>query len=486
MKRRFFLSLVAGLLAMSPALAGPQHVTEALRPLPRGSVSAHVPRGTIAELAAKFNADGKSAAALIDVSTGEVLEVYQGDTTMPPASVTKVVTTLFGIEKLGETYNFTTRVLATGPVVNGIVQGNLILEGGGDPALDSDELAGMIKDIRATGIKGIAGKFLYDDSALPYLREIDDGQPVEAAYNPSVSGLNLNFNRVHLQWGEGMSMTPTARAERHAPSVASVRIEATDRSGPIYMYEEKGGADHWSLAAPAFKKSGATWLPVRNPAPYAAEVFRTLSQEYGLLLPYPERASERPQGTELARMIRRDLQLVCRGMLHFSTNLTAEAIGMTASGQASMNSSAIAMQTWAKQKYGIKSASFRDHSGLGDFNRISAGDMASIVAQAGKAGALDGLLRRYFVPAATGNKPAVEGAEVRAKTGTLNFVRGLSGLIHGTNGQKLAFAIFSADLEKRAKIDGSNTRQPGAKRFANRARSFERAVLRRWLLAHAQ
>ena len=470
----------------TPALAGPQHVEKAKRPLARGAQAAPVPQSSLADLAAKYHSEGQSAAVLMDVATGQVMEVWNPDVQMPPASVTKVVTTLYGIDSLGSTYHFTTRILATGPVVNGIIQGDLVLVGGGDPALDSDELVRMIETLRDKGVKGISGKFLYSADALPYLREIDDGQPVEAAYNPSVSGLNLNFNRVHLEWGKGNGLNPTARAERHAPSVSTVRIEATDRSGPIYKYEEKGGADHWSLAAPAFQKSGSVWLPVRNSAPYAAEVFRTLSRDYGLLLPYPEKSAPPPDGTELARMERRDLDLLCRGMLHFSTNLTAEAVGLKSSGQLNLASSGIAMQLWAKERYGILSPVFRDHSGLGDDNRISAGEMASIISQAGKAGALDGLLRRYFVPAEKGNKPAVEGVDVRAKTGTLNFVRGLSGLIHGKSGQKLAFAIFSANLEERAKIDGTKARQPGAKRFANRARSFEQAVLRRWILSHGR
>jgi len=477
------MSFALCLMAFGNAQAGPQHITSAKPPIPRGGVQVVRPTSSLAQLARKFNKNAETAAVLIDVRTGKVLEVHNPIAQMPPASVTKVVTTLYGIEQLGQGYQFTTRVLATGPQMGGIIQGDLVLIGGGDPSLDSDELARMIKIVREAGIKGVTGQFLYYDQALPYAYEIDDGQPVEAAYNPAVSGLNLNFNRVHLQWADG-GLNVSARAENHAPSVRGVHVETSQRSGPIYQFDEKGGADHWSLAAPAFKKSGAAWLPVRHPAPYAAEVFRTLSQEYGLILPYPVRAQTLPKGDELARNERRELNLVSRGMLHFSTNLTAEVIGLTASGQGGLASSGIAMQIWAKQKYGLKAASFRDHSGLGDFNRISAGEMASIVAQAGKAGDLDGLLRRYFVSAAKGNKPAVKGAEVRAKTGTLNFVRGLSGLIHGAHGQTLAFAIFSADLDARAKIDGTNTRQPGAKRFANRARSFEQAVLRRWLLAH--
>ncbi len=485
MRRRIILGLIASFALSGPALSGPQQVTSAKRPLPRGEVPSRQPANALQEFAARYKVGGQSAAVVVDLDTGEVFEGLNPDIAMPPASVTKVVTTLYGIDTLGAGYKFKTRVLATGPTVGGIIQGDLILAGGGDPALDSDELAHLIGDLDAKGVKGLTGKFQYYGGALPYVREIDDGQPIEAAYNPAVSGLNLNFNRVHLKWGEG-DLFVSARAERYAPRVASVQIETEDRSGPIYHYEEKGGADYWSLAAPAIRRPGSVWLPVRQPAPYTAEVFRTIARNSDILLPYPERITTLPEARLLATFERRELDLLCRGMLHFSTNLTAEAVGLTASGQRSLTASGAAMGDWAKSRFGTRAARFHDHSGLGDLNRISANDMAQIVAKAGREGRLDGLLRRYFVPGKTKNQPVPETVEVRAKTGTLNYVRGLSGILTGPTGKRLGFAIFSADLEARAKIDGTKARQPGAKRFANRAIALEQAMLRRWISTYAQ
>ena len=88
--------------------------------------------------------------------------------------------------------------------------------------------------------------------------------------------------------------------------------------------------------------------------------------------------------------------------------------------------------------------------------------------------------------AKNGKKEAAPGVEVRAKTGSLNFVRGLSGRIEGTNGRVLAFAIFSRDAQKRALANHSLERPPGAKTFSRQAHRIEQAILRRWIGQYAQ
>jgi len=75
MKRRFLLSAALSLLMFTPALAGPQHVEKAKRPLARGAQAAPVPQSSLADLAAKYHSEGQSAAVLMDVATGQVMEV---------------------------------------------------------------------------------------------------------------------------------------------------------------------------------------------------------------------------------------------------------------------------------------------------------------------------------------------------------------------------------------------------------------------------
>lgn len=455
------------------------------RPKPRGEVPQKPRRATIPDLVAKYGVTGETAAVLIDVSTGEILDAYRGAVPMPPASVTKVLTTLYALDTLGDNFKFATTVFATGPVVGGLVQGDLVLVGSGDPALDSDELAELVTQLRDQGIRGITGQYQYFARALPHLREIDDGQPVQAAYNPGVSGLNLNFNRVYLEWSASGDLSLQARAERNSPDVRGVFVQKAAGDVPVYQYDVRGGADSWSIAENALKRAGGTWLPVRDPAPYASEVFRTLARQKGIALPKGIEQLEFPSGVEIARVERRPLRLVTRGMLHFSTNLTAEVIGMTASNARGayngLDGSAGLMQDWLTRAFDGVRPVVLDHSGLGDWNRIAALDMAEIMADATERDALVGLLRRHFVGGEKSKQPVRADVEVRAKTGTLNFVRGLSGQIGKVGDPKLAFAIFSADLDARAKSDGTQSQPRGSVTFNKRAVALEQAILRNWI-----
>lgn len=462
------------------------------RPNPNVAVVATPDQSKLTKTVTAANVPGETSAVLIDVATGAIIEAYQPDTALPPASVNKVITALYGMSRLGRDYGFKTHILATGPIIGGIIQGDLILAGGGDPELDTDELGEMIGQLADHGIGGISGDFLYHDTLLPRLRHIDDGQPSNAAYNPGLSGLNLNFNRVYFEWkaADGdVDLRLEARDKGHSPSVSAMQIVAVDRPGPVYLYSEIGGADHWSIARGALKNHGGVWLPVRDPGTYAADTFVQLAKAYGIELPPPERTTATPQGTLLAATHRRPLFEVNRGMLHYSTNVTAELVGLmatnTSNNVADLSASGTAMANWAREEYALTSPRLHDHSGLSDANRISAKDMANLIAKAEADGRLEGLLRQHFVAKPGTNKPAVRLAEIRAKTGTLNFVRGLGGTIKGARGQRLAFAIFSADMAARAQADHTRTHPPGSRRFNRQAVALERRILSHWVMTHA-
>ena len=67
-----------------------------------------------------------------------------------------------------------------------------------------------------------------------------------------------------------------------------------------------------------------------------------------------------------------------------------------------------------------------------------------------------------------------------AKTGTLDFARGLAGYARAASGRRLVFAYFANDLERRAETRGMGRRPPGARGWRNRAQALERALLRSW------
>ena len=118
-----------------------------------------------AEIQRNFSA---VAVAVADAATGEILESSNPALVLPPASVTKAVTAVYALETLGGAHRFTTRIVATGPVVDGKVQGDLVLEGGGDPGLDTDALGDMARQLKAAGVSGVTGGFKVCSTCLLY------------------------------------------------------------------------------------------------------------------------------------------------------------------------------------------------------------------------------------------------------------------------------------------------------------------------------
>ena len=170
--------------------------------------------------------------AVVDLASGQVLEAHQPDHDQPPGSVAKIVTALWGLDALGPDYRFRTEIRGTGPVVDGNLHGDLVLAGGGDPLLDTDALGDMVRALRACGLAEVRGRFLVADGALPAVAEVDPGQPADAAYNPAISGMNLNFNRVFLAWSPGADgpdvafSAPGARFEVPAAGFAAELVGA--------------------------------------------------------------------------------------------------------------------------------------------------------------------------------------------------------------------------------------------------------------------
>ncbi len=430
--------------------------------------------------------------ALRDLSSGRVLEAHQPFLSLPPASVAKVITALYAVDALGLDYRFETRIIGTGPVEAGRLMGDLYLVGGGDPTLDTDGLAELASHLKTLGIREISGRAFVVDSGLPYQKSIDPGQPVHVGYNPAISGLNLNFNRVHFQWSrssEGYAVNMTARGRRYDPAVAGIQMAVARRKAPVFAYRNDQGRDAWSVASSALGKEGSRWLPVRSPGEYAGEVFRELARSFGVRLPFCELADAAPAGTVLARVASVDSARMLRDMLKYSTNLTAEVTGLRASQRRGENpvdlaASSAAMTRWLRARYGLHRATFVNHSGLTDQTRMTAEEMVQVLDIAA-AGPLPDLLKDIAVNTAPGSKTRMEGLRVRAKTGTLNFTRGLAGYMDGAGGRRLAFSIFTSDLEARAAIRAGAGEVPrGAVSWRNAARRQEMALLRTWSRAY--
>ncbi|MDO5646372.1 D-alanyl-D-alanine carboxypeptidase [Paracoccus sp. (in: a-proteobacteria)] len=444
--RRLFLGGV--IAAPVTAWADPLAMRPPLRPVPSPD-----------QVLARAGLRGIVSYAVLPLRGDALLR--DADTPLPPASTLKALTAMYVLDRLGAAHRFRTRVFLAGDA--------LILAGGGDPVLSTDDLAVLAADIAPRLRDTPPRRFLVWGGALPQLTQIAPEQAAHLPYNPSISGMMLNFNRVHLGWrARGTDLTVEARAARHTPRAFTINAAAADH-GDLFRYRADEAREYWTVSRAAMAQPGSRWLPVRLPAVYAGDVFQTLCRAQGLALPAPEITRDPPQGVEIAYHTSPETGILLRDMLEFSTNITAEALGLYASGAADLGASAAAMQAWlGPVASGLHLA---DHSGLSEASRVTARDMAAVMQGPGRELGIAALLRQTRLP-----DDGPLAAQVASKSGTLNFVSNLAGYVTAPDGGSAAFALICADPARRAAAIGQEN-PAGVVSWTRQARALHRDLL---------
>ncbi|MBD2489989.1 D-alanyl-D-alanine carboxypeptidase [Aulosira sp. FACHB-615] len=110
---------------------------------------------------------------------------HQGTTPLPAASLTKIATSLVSLKTWGPDHQFETLIGTTGPVVNGVVQGDLVIAGGGDPMFVWEEAIALGNTLNKMGIKQVKGNLLITGNfAMNFQRHpLLAGQMVKQALN---------------------------------------------------------------------------------------------------------------------------------------------------------------------------------------------------------------------------------------------------------------------------------------------------------------
>ncbi len=437
---------------------------------------------------------GETGWLLMDAESGAVLDSRAIDTGFIPASTTKSVTALLTLSTLPPTTRFLTRIHATGPLRNGVLEGDLTLVGGGDPALDTGDLAQLAKALRAKGLRRVAGRFLVAAIDGPDEPVLNEQQPLQASYNPAIGGLCLNFNRVLLRWrrqGNRHRLAAIAHSDNRSVSARSVDFKAS-RSASAPRHRMDGDREIWTLPARDLHRDGERWMPIRNPASYAGAVFRSLCDEAGIVLPLAERTDNVPTDPPLA-LHRSDVVFaLTTKMMKYSTNLTAEMLGIAAARRIGgiprmIEDAAATSVDWLRREGGIDGPlTLANHSGLSSASRITPRQMADTL-RLGYRRFGTGYIGMHTKGELRGNRNGLPPYRFWAKTGTMNYVRSLAGFLE-VDGRRAIFVIFHMNARNRAALDAAYTpyderRPPGSGRWLRRALDHENALLRGWLSA---
>ncbi len=131
-----------------------------------------------------------------DIETGKPVVQLNSNRPRNPASVIKLVTTLSALEILGPHHTWKTKYLIDGEIKDGVLVGNLVMQGGGDPFLTMDRFWHQIMSIKQRGIHTITGDFVIDNSlfAVPgHDRNAFDGKG-SRLYNVGPDAALVNFS----------------------------------------------------------------------------------------------------------------------------------------------------------------------------------------------------------------------------------------------------------------------------------------------------
>ncbi|EIC21685.1 D-alanyl-D-alanine carboxypeptidase, serine-type, PBP4 family [Thiorhodovibrio frisius] len=124
------------------------------------------------------------------------------ETPRVPASVIKLLTSIAGLDILGPNYHWATDVYVDGRVVGGQLQGNLYIQGYGDPYLTADAFAGILRALRVKGLIAIEGDVVLDNSFLapPEQERGDFDGAAQRSYNalPSALSVNRQVTDIHI------------------------------------------------------------------------------------------------------------------------------------------------------------------------------------------------------------------------------------------------------------------------------------------------
>ena len=394
---------------------------------------------------------------------------HRAQVPMQPGSTMKLLTSIVALDRLGPDLRGHTELRSAAPLQGGVLQGDLVLQGGADPELGVPQLWALLLDLRQRGVQHIAGDLLLDRTLFRPAR-FDLGLPPfdetpEFAYNVIPDALYLAGNLLPLELasdaqGARASTVPPLPglqvSSRMVPS--NTRCPDWDEDWKPALVQHDAGTTRIELQG-AFPRdcTRRVGLQLIDRNELAERLFRQLWQ--GLGGSWTGRVIEAPAPAGAALLARREARPwgeVLRHLNKTSDNAQARLLylllgvpAMAANPQATTFELAERVVRGWLAEHGIADAGLvlDNGSGLSRSERISPWQMARSlqVAWAGRyasdllmslpTAGEDGTMRRRL-------KDSPAAGRARLKTGTLGNVVGLAGVVHDARGQPWAVAMM--------------------------------------------
>jgi D-alanyl-D-alanine carboxypeptidase/D-alanyl-D-alanine-endopeptidase (penicillin-binding protein 4) len=397
---------------------------------------------------------------------------------MMPASSMKVVTLAGAAEKLGWDFRYETRLVPIGTISDGVLHGDLLVVGSGDPSIDDwDGAATRLfgewsAQLKIAGIYAIEGRIIGDDNAFD-----DDGigfgwswDDLGASFAAGVSALQFNENAAQLTIASGTAVGETASIAvvpaAGGPIVRNLVITASATSSASIERRRVPSTGQLELrgSVPLNGRPVVQNVSIDNPTLYFVTALRAGLIANGIDVRGPavdiddlDVAPAREDAVALVVHQSPPFSTLAATLMKYSQNQYAETFlktmgaaagaGTAAGGRAAVRS---VLESWHIVTAGLIQA---DGSGLSRYNYVTPQTLVDILSHVAR----DERLRGPFEAAmpVAGRDRALETrmkgtpaeGNARIKTGSMANVRAMAGYVETADRDTLAFAIIANNFE---------------------------------------
>ncbi len=406
-------------------------------------------------------------------SAPETAAGYRLDDGLVPASVMKAFTTATANELLGPDHRFVTELQTTGTLgEDGVLKGDVVVRGGGDPTLAATDLNSTYAKWRVAlleaGVKEVEGSVIGDASIFGTALTPDTWQWNDLGnyYGAGACGLTVHQNLFYASFrtpsvGARAPFTGTSPKLPGHEFVNEMRVGAPGSGDRGYIYGDPyGKLFTFRGTVPAGSGNFTIKGALPDPAFFCARTFTEYLQANGVPVsgePSTDRflgIAEKEIGAR--RTIHEQSSAPLSDILvttnHKSDNLMAEclhrAIGGKVKGKGTTSAAAEAVREhWAKKGVDMTGFFMGDGCGLSRANTVTPRQMTLMLHAAAQGGHFETFRASLPVAGRSGTLKSIGGGSaaegrVRAKSGTMDRIRNYAGYLEARSGKRYAFALF--------------------------------------------
>jgi D-alanyl-D-alanine carboxypeptidase/D-alanyl-D-alanine-endopeptidase (penicillin-binding protein 4) len=380
---------------------------------------------------------------------------------MNPASVMKLVTTFAALELLGPDYRWKTGAYLDGPLDDGVLHGNLVLKGSGDPKITVEAWQAFMWALRAQGLAAIDGDLILDRSWLRVPASIRGirRRPLKP-YNVGPTRCSSASSRCAwcsrptppaTRWTCGRAAA-AGRGSQATAAARQRRVQRLARRAARVVRQSAGRAASPSRAIPGELRRADWWLALLDPPSYVHAMFRTYFEQAGGRFDGRVVENPRPRAAPFAVLESPPLWDIVRGVNKLEQRDGAPArltLATTAfPPPATAANAAEVVRRWlARRRLEMPELVLDNGSGLSRAERISAGSLVRLLLAADASAVREEFASSLAVAAMDGTvehrfqNGSVAG-QALLKTGTLDGVRAVTGYVIDAEGRRFALAAI--------------------------------------------